>query len=868
MKPWILAVALGLWAGEAYGQEFAFDGAPLRDVIENVEQRSDWRFLYSDALVAPVNIGFRADADALPDTLSRVLAPEGIRVEADRERRRVLLVPAPKSEEQEQRRVVRGRVVDAETGEPLPFATVTWDDGQRGAVADAAGAFVLALPLRQAQGTPATVEPLPLTASFVGYDPQTVASRADALVFRLRPDAEAYAAVVVDAFSFLAPVDTAWAARLQPGRYGVIGEGGGLRALDVLPSVAPSAAFDEGLIVRGSPSDAFEVRLDGVPIYSPRHLFGLVDAFNSDALRSVGLYVGVAPARVAVAPGGAVEYATATGSPRGPSVEVGVSSLAARAAVAVPLRPGRTTALVGGRTSLLEAAPWSNDAIVEEGLGVQKRTSPLPRATAEALGFVVDVEETNASFWDFHAGIADERPGGGRTVVSAYAGGDDTGVAALRFFSEGDETSPVQRPVSTQNEWGSGAVSLLDQRPLGQRFVLHSRIGGSTYDARFGQSDFTFNADRLNPLAAFVDTLGYDNELREGVVAQHLDAVLGVGIATAGYSLHVYSQRYEETAASRPTFVTEQTATRLDLHLGWNGRAGGLDLDAGLRTHLYSAAGVRLSPRLRARYVVTPGVAVSGAVGRSAQFLHRLTLGDVVGAAAWALTDEGNTVTEADLGEATVELGAPWATLQLTGYLKRTRGQWLHVESGALRDRLDRTVLQFPWLTGVGSNARGLEALLRVPVRPWSFGASAALARVDLQHPSLEDGEPFLADWDRTLQTTFLADGPILPGLWLAASWTVASGVPNPLAARFREDERLDPISRLDLRLTAQRRWGGTTASFSVGVRNLLDQDNVVTREPTAILRRTLRGELRLGRVPLDVYDAGILPTFDAALRW
>jgi hypothetical protein len=121
----MLVVALGLWAGVVHAQEFVYDGESLRDVIEDVERRSDWQFLYSDALVAPVDVGFRADAEALPDTLSRVLALEGIRVETDRERRRVLLVPAPESEEP-QRRVVRGRVVDAETGEPLPFATVTW----------------------------------------------------------------------------------------------------------------------------------------------------------------------------------------------------------------------------------------------------------------------------------------------------------------------------------------------------------------------------------------------------------------------------------------------------------------------------------------------------------------------------------------------------------------------------------------------------------------------------------------------------------------------------------------------------------------------------------------------------------------------
>ena len=482
-------------------------------------------------------------------------------------------------------------MLDGETGEPLPFATVTWDDGRRGVVADEGGAFVLSL------RTDGAAAPPSLTASFVGYGPEEAAPRGDALTFRLRPEAGAYPAVVVNALTFSAPVDTAWAARLRPGLYDAVGEGGGLRALEVLPSVAPSAAFDEGLIVRGSPSDAFEVRLDGVPVYNPRHLFGLVDAFNGDALRAVALYVGVAPARVAVAPGGAVEYVTATGSPRGPSAEAGVSSLAARGSVSIPIRPGRTTVLVGGRTSLLRASPWIGDALVEEGLGVVRQTSSLPAATAEVLSRVVDVQATSASFWDLHVGGADERAGGGRTAVTFYAGGDDTSLEALRFFADRDDAPAARRPVATRNRWGSGAVSVSDQRPLTARLVLHSRVGGSAYDARFGQSDFTFNPDRLNPLAAFVDTLGYDNELREGIVAQRLDAVLGGGLASGGYSLHLYRQRYEETAAFRPTFVADQTATRLDLHAEWSGRVlPALDLAAGLRTHVYSAGGVRLEP--------------------------------------------------------------------------------------------------------------------------------------------------------------------------------------------------------------------------------------------------------------------------------
>ena len=874
----LAAGALLLLAGAAHAQTFAWDGAALRDVIADVERRSDWRFLYPDALVAGKHVRARADADGLPGALARALAPQGVGVEADRQRRRILLVPAPTSTRppvasgppaERPSRTVRGRVLDGGTGEPLPFATVTWGGGQRGVVTDAAGGFVLTL--RDAAATGRT----PLTASFVGYRAQTAAPGGASVVFRLQPEAVAHAAVVVDAVALAAPVDTAWAARLQPGRYDAVGEGGGLRALEVLPAVAPSALFSEGLVVRGSPSDAFEVRLDGVPIYNPRHLFGLVDAFNGDALRAVALHVGVAPAQVALAPGGAVEYVTATGSPRRPAVQVGVSSLAARVSAAAPLRPGRTTLLVGGRRSLLEVAPGGGGGLVEQGLGVVRRTSPLPTSTTEVLSRVLDVQATSAVFWDLHAGLADERPGGGRTVVTAYAGGDETELDARRFLrqpTDGDPNRLTRGPVSTRNRWGSRAVSLVDQHLLTPRLVLASTVGGSLYDARFARDDFTFRlfSDAVNPLAQRVDTLGYDNDLREGVVAQRLDAVLGGGVASGGYSLHAYRQRYQETALARTAFVAEQTATRLDLHAAWEGRlAPALDVDAGLRAHVYSAGpSLRVSPRLRARLGVVPGVAVSGAVGRSVQFVHRLTLGNAAGAAVWVLSDTEDTVTEADLAEATAEVGGRAGALLLTAYSKRTRGQWLHAEDRALGRFSGPSVLALPWLTGVDGWARGVEVLARAPVGPWSLGVSAAVGRSDLQHPALNDGAAFPAAWDRAGRATLLADGPLLPGVRLAAAWTVASGAPNPLVGEPDEAARLSPISRLDLRLVAHRRLGAATASLAVAVRNVFDDDNAITREPTALVRRNAEGRIRPGVVPLDVYDAGVLPTVDLALRW
>ncbi len=874
------AALLLVLASGASAQTLRYDTQPLREVIADVESRTDWRFLYSDALVAGKRVSLSTEARSLPEALSRALAPLGIGVDADRQRRRILLVPqrpaplAPEASAPRQRpeRVVRGRVLDAETGEGLPFATVTWQGGRRGVVADNAGGFVLTV--RDGDASGARGQAVALTASFVGYTAQTASPRGTHVVFRLSPEARAGPAVVVQARSFVAGVDTAWAARIQPRYYDALGEGGGLRALEILPSVAPAAAFSDGLIVRGSPADAFEVRLDGVPVYNPRHLFGLVDAFNADALRAVALHIGVAPAQVAIAPGGAIDYVTATGSPVRVRAQIGVSSLAARGSASVPLRPGRTTVLVGGRTSALGAAPGTASALTEQGLGIATRTSPLPAGTDDALARLVDVSGTRAEYWDVHAGIADQRASGGRTVATGYIGGDATEVLSDRIVLERNDDGSLARDavsVAARNRWGSGAASLTDQRLLSARWMLTSRLGGSAYRARFAQDDFAFRSQPGLGSLVLTDTLGYDNDLREAIAAQQLDAALGRGVASGGYSLHFYRQRYEETAASRNAFVAEQSATRLDLHAAWEGQPlAAFTLDAGLRAHLYSESdGPRFSPRVRVRVDAAPGLAVSAALGRSTQFLHRLTLANVAGAAAWVLTDAEQTVTEADLAELSAEISASGVTAQLTAYAKQTRGLWLHTEDRSVRGLAQGTVLGRPWLTGVGSAARGVEALVRVPAGAWSLGASGAVSRATFRHPDLERGEAFPAEWDRPLRLTLLADGPVLPGVRAAASWTVASGAPNPLAAQADEAERLPSLSRVDLRLTASRRIGAASLMLALGVRNLFDADNAFTREATNVVRvrRGLR-EPRLLTVPLDIYDVGLLPTVDLALRF
>jgi hypothetical protein len=879
---WLLVAAALLTAARADAQAaFAYADAPLAEVIADVEARSDWRFLYRDALVAGVRVSLRAATASLPAALAAALDDAGVRVDADPARRQILLLrgsappraaptaatlpPPPPT------RAVRGRVLDAETGEGLPYATVSWlDDGRRrGAVADLDGAFSLSLP----GSAPAPV----LTASFVGYGPVSAAPRATEVAFRLTPVALAPAPVVIAASQLDARLDTAWTALLHPGRYAALGEGGGLRALEQLPSVTPGALFADGTVVRGSAADAFEVRLDGVPIYNPRHVFGLTDAFNADALRAVALHVGVAPARSASPPGGTVEYVTSAGSLRGPRVRAGLSSLAARAAVDGPLRPGRTSALAAGRVSTLGALPWPGaETLVAQGLGAERPTSPLPTNSTDPLSRVLSYTGAEARFFDLHGAVADDRADGGRTTLTAYLGGDRTRLTADRFVqasTAGGPLRPTLTAVETRNRWGSGAAGLADRRPLGVRAMLHSSLGVSLYHARFEKDDFVYRTTR-NPLSAAdlrPDTLGYDADLREGVAGQRLDVAAGTGMATVGAEAHVYWSVYEEQATIRPLFARRQLATRADAHAGWAGPlVPGLFLDAGVRGHWLSAGRyTRLAPRLRARLDLAPTLSAHAALGRSVQFVHRLTLGEVPAAAAWVLPAPDEPPTEADQIEVGVDLRpAPGTAVSLTAYAKDTRNQREHAGSLAARQLSDPSVLELPWLADVSARARGIEAMVQQRVGAWTATAVGATGRAQIEHPQLAGGRPLAAPGSRDHRLSLLADGPLGRGVSLAVAWTLASGLPNPLAPlRPAEPETLGAMRRLDVRLSARRQVGGAVVSGALAVRNATDARNAVDRDAVALVV-TRSGQRQFVLDTLDIYDVGILASFDLRIAW
>ena len=217
---------------------------------------------------------------------------------------------------------------------------------------------------------------------------------------------------VIQTEALVAKLNTTWQDLLRAERYAPLGESNALRALQPLPSIGITGATTGRLVVRGSRPDGFQVMLDGAPIYNAHPVFGLFDAFNADALHTVGRYYGVAPATIAAPPGGTLSFRTLTGSQTSQRTTLHASSTAGSATVEGPWGGGRGSYLVSARRSYLNRVSWlGKDQLIEQGLDVNRPRGPLPPEAIHELGDLVSTPlAPSTGFYDVHVNAYNERP--------------------------------------------------------------------------------------------------------------------------------------------------------------------------------------------------------------------------------------------------------------------------------------------------------------------------------------------------------------------------------------------------------------------------------------------------------------------------
>lgn len=343
-----------------------------------------------------------------------------------------------------------------------------------------------------------------------------------------------------------------------------LGEAGIADAIQALPGNDPANPSDV-LFMRGSTTDLKLVLLDGIPVFTPFHVAGLLRSFEPTVLGTADLHVGGAPARY---DGGLTHILDLrTRSPRRDRVRAtgSLDLLAASAAAEVPL---------GERAGML--------------------------ASARALH-------------DFgRAPLGGERPYGYGDLLITVEGepAENHRLRATGFWNgESVRLDFADRPSDAR--WSNRAGSLSYEGDVGPASVRVT-AGASRYEAELPLQP-TAKPGEPTPSAILASSAGdrgrvlaeaaWDREgasLRTGLSLERMEAAFA---AESLSGTHRSASRGTSTAAG----VFVETIRPL---------AASVSVRVGLRGDLFSGGPARLSPRVALFWELSPEAILSVAVGR------------------------------------------------------------------------------------------------------------------------------------------------------------------------------------------------------------------------------------------------------------
>ncbi len=854
---------------------FSFQNEPLQSVIQKVQSETSYYFLYRESQIAGIRITLETDADQVIPDLQTELAREGISLRVDDDRNQIFLVRMAVNERELPLREIRmdGQVVDASTGERLPFATLSWrQDGElRGITANTSGRFAVRTRLREDQ--------LTVTASYLGYRKQelridlTESGRIEDLTLRLEPEAISGNEIMITAFSGYNPSDTIMTGLMDAGRFSPLGESSTIRALQSHPSVAKVAALNDGIHVRGSTSDGFLVMLDGMRIFNQSHLFGMLDSFNADAIQSAGYYFGVVPAYMDAPTGGALNLITRTGSRNEHRQQVALSNTSISGSFEGPLGD-RSSWLVSARTSYMDQLNWFNNSrLVQWGLDIDR---PLRLAvdTPDFTDLVLQPGAASVQYLDLHGKLYHETSGNGRFIFAGYLGGDRTSqMASRRTRTAGIDRTFSFEEVETSNQWGNALMSLTYQQQVLPNLHSSTTTGFSSYETAFDKDDFVYTRilqeEDTESITIFTYPFRNRSAINEIRVNQELDYRQDRFAAIFGGSWRYYRGEYGEDSFDRPSFFTQSEAHlgNIFLHTEWNPWEF-LSLDAGGRFYYFSNGSKFMpAPRFQIRVSPVSGVHVTGGYAVNHQFLHKVSLKNAVTADVWILSTDSQPPATSTLYSAGIEYApVPLLYLKAETYLKKFEDMRIHERN---TQSLVNTFSGTPWFIQNSGESRGVEMILRNRFRDVTFTHSYTLSEMTFRNPNLLDGARFHPEWDRTHTYNLVLEVRIGSNLQWYLSWLMMSGAPNSLATFGNDDrERLDAYYRLDTSLDYQwRLTGSVLLETGFSIFNVLNRENVWYRN-YAFNFEEVRSIPRLRPVPVDVLDLGIQPSFRIALSF
>ncbi|SMG28779.1 TonB-dependent Receptor Plug Domain [Marivirga sericea] len=292
---------------------------------------------------------------------------------------------------------VFGSIVEKGTQEPIVGASISWNNGRDGVVADVEGNFAFSIE----KGSHV------LTISAVGkktIQKKFKFDRSVNLNFQMSDDVQQLSEVTVKSRGDVSSLKSASMGierlsiksikQIPP----MMGEVDVIKSIITLPGISSIGEGSGGINVRGGSVGQNLVLLDGAPIFFTSHLFGFFSVFNQDIVEDVVLYKGSIPARY----GGRISsvLSVSTQNPIKDSLTVngGIGLISSRLTLQTPIVKDKLGVMISARSTYSD---WLLKAV----------SNPK-------------IENSSASFYDLNTRVSLSTGEKGKLSFSAYHGAD------------------------------------------------------------------------------------------------------------------------------------------------------------------------------------------------------------------------------------------------------------------------------------------------------------------------------------------------------------------------------------------------------------------------------------------------------------
>jgi len=245
---------------------------------------------------------------------------------------------------------VRGFVTDDNFNEPIIGATLLVEEKGTGTATDETGQYELTLPVGKNT----------IVLQAVGFEEETIILEVytdGAADIELTKEAVELDEVVVAAEALDENVRSAQMGieRLSTDKIkqlpAFLGEADVVRSLLLLPGVSTVGEGAPGFNVRGGSVDQNLIMLDGAPMFNASHVLGFFSLFNPDMVQDVTLYKGSIPAKYGGRLSSVLDVQMKEGNYKEFTGRGGVGIVASRLVLETPIQKGKSSLIVGGRSS-------------------------------------------------------------------------------------------------------------------------------------------------------------------------------------------------------------------------------------------------------------------------------------------------------------------------------------------------------------------------------------------------------------------------------------------------------------------------------------------------------------------------------------